>query len=283
MNNIKKKLEEFNKRWSIVDDISYKDEFSKFKIRIFNIFKYIDRHVDADGIALFCNILGIAEKWDTNYRGASSKNIINALCEENDEKKFYRILEIIFTLPMKIEYSRYPDVIFSRQILYSQTKEVVEFSNINLAITKKDGEVIFYPKGEKALDKVLVEQVLRFLNDKSQKHFVDALKYYESEGKDNSIKSANSLRRSLEEFLRYKLNNNEGLDENISTLLKKLKEDQRDPQIRNIIQQIFVYMDKYFNENSKHKDGDIDKVENEYLIYQIGLLMRYIEFSLKRR
>lgn len=58
---------------------------------------------------------------------------------------------------------------------------------------------------------------------------------------------------------------------------KKLKSDGRDPQVRNVIFQVFSYLDQYFNENSKHKDGDIDSAENEYLIYQIGLLMRYLD------
>ena len=59
-----------------------------------------------------------------------------------------------------------------------------------------------------------------------------------------------------------------------------MKEDKRDPVIRNIISQVFSYLDQYFNENSKHANGDINNIENEFLIYRIGILMRYIEFNL---
>lgn len=76
--------------------------------------------------------------------------------------------------------------------------------------------------------------------------------------------------------MKFKLNNGKGLDASISELQKKLKEDKRDPQLRNIIFATLNYLDTYFNENSKHKDGDIDESENEYLIYQIGVLMRYV-------
>ena len=46
---------------------------------------------------------------------------------------------------------------------------------------------------------------------------------------------------------------------------------------RNIIFGTFNYLDKYFNENSKHGDGNINEPENEFLIYQVGLFMRYID------
>ena len=62
----------------------------------------------------------------------------------------------------------------------------------------------------------------------------------------------------------------------ISEFQTKLKSDKRDAQVRNIIGSIFNYLDQYFNENSKHNDGDIDDAENEFLIYQTGLLMRYL-------
>ena len=116
-----------------------------------------------------------------------------------------------------------------------------------------------------------------FLNKESQKHFVDALTFYLNFSKTNAIKSAESIRRSLEEFLRFKLQNQKGLKENIIELQKRLKSDKRDSSLRNIIFHIFTYIDDYFNENSKHNDGNIENSENEFLIYQSGLLMRYIQ------
>ena len=281
--NIKKKLQEFNKRWSIVDDSSYEEEFRKFKKRVLNIFSDIDDHVPEEGVAQFCQILGITEKWEHQPYGdrSWSRNIVNALVQEDSEKKFYRLLQIISLLPIQTSmgYRAY-DVTYSREKLFSQLAEAIELSNVNLAMTAKNGEVIFHPKGEEKFDQTLVDEVLSFLNTESQKHFVDALNAYLNFSSKNAIKSAESLRRSLEEFLRHKLGNQQGLDKNIQELAKKLKENRRDAIIRNIAFQTFSLLDQYFNENSKHKDGDIDEAENEFLIYQTGLLMRYIDKSI---
>lgn len=286
MDHIKRKLDEFNKRWEIIDDSSYEVEFQKFKTRIINIFKDIDCHIGKEGIQLFCNLMGIEEKWHrASYasHGPISTNIIDTLTTENNEKKFYRILQIIFHLPIKIEYEQYGShrLIYSKDLLYEKTKQAIEFSRSNLTITRKDDEIILYPKGEKEFDYKLVDQVLSFLNEASQKHFIDALKFYETAKPKDAIQSAEELRRTLEEFLRFKLKNQHGLDKNITELLNKLKQDSRDSVIRNIIFQVFTCLDKYFNENSKHKDGDIDNIENEFLIYQVGILLRYIHFTLK--
>lgn len=113
---------------------------------------------------------------------------------------------------------------------------------------------------------------LSFLNEKSNKHFEDALKFCKNK---NPIKSAESLRRSLEEFLRYKLKNKAGLTENLRSFQKKLKAVST-PEIRNIIFTVFNHLDEYFNEHSKHGDRNIEELENEFLIYQTGLLLRYI-------
>lgn len=267
--NMKKKLQDFNKRWAIVDDSSYGEEFRKFKIRVLNIFSDIDHHVPKGGIVEFCQILGITY----DYR---SRNIINALQQEVSEKKFYRLLQIISYLPIQQERTL-SEVTYSRAELFCQLADAIELSNINLAMIVKNDEIIFHPKGEEKFDEVLVDEVLGFLNPESQKHFVDALNAYLNFSPKNAIKSAESLRRSLEEFLRYKLSNQQGLDKNIQEMGKKLKEDGRDAIIRNIVVQNFSLLDQYFNENSKHRDGDINEAENEFLIYQTGLLMRYID------
>lgn len=280
--NIPDKLNKFNKRWEIVDDSTYEGEFKKFKTRVLNIFSDIDDHVTEEGIATFCQILGVPESWEHGWMGDRrfGKNIISALVQENDEKKFYRLLQIIFYLPIQQTRAFRGEITYSKSILYKKLKEAIEFSKVNLAVTQKGEEVILFPQGEKKLDQDLVEKVLEFLDVKSNKHFVEALKFYEKGTQKDRVKSAESLRRSLEEFLRFKLRNQKGLDKNIEELQKRLKADGRDPSVRNIIFQTFSYLDTYFNENSKHKDGDINEEENEFLIYQTGLLMRYIEKGL---
>lgn len=281
MNDILKKINKFNKRWEIIDDSTYEKEFERFKIRVLNIFSDIDDHVPDEGIRIFCQFLGIPEKWKYYGRRRWTKVIIDNLRKENDDNKFYRLLQIIFSLPIRTSFDDYMnEITYSKDILYRELADAIKFSKVNLAITKKDEEIILFPQGEEKLDQKLVEGVLSFLNDKSNKNFVDALNSYEKGTKKDRVKSAESLRRSLEEFLRFKVKNRKGLKKNIKELQKRLKEDGRDPSIRGIIFRTFSYLDTYFNENSKHKNGNINEEENEFLIYQTGLLMRYVEKGL---
>lgn len=278
--DLKSKMEKFNKRWNITSTDSYEEVFKKFKTRILNIFGDIDRHVTDASITAFCQYYGIKEVWHSQMYGdhSWSTNIIDRLKAEENEKEFYRLIELIFSLDITSTMGYDHRYTYSKNILLRDVTNAVELSDVNVAITISNDEVILYPKGEKELDDELVNRTLLFLNGQSNEHFEHALKFYQAK---NPIKSAESLRRSLEEFLRFKLQNQKGLDANITELQKKLKSDKRDPQVRNVIFQTFTYLDQYFNENSKHKDGDIDPTENEFLIYQTGLLMRYSDQTIQ--
>ncbi len=270
--NLKDKMEKFNKRWGIISEDSYEEAFDKFKTRTLNIFKGIDGYVTKESISAFCQCYGVEEKWHTlPYSDYSwSENIWNALIEEDNEIKFYRLIELILSLDFQTN---------RRKILLKKINDAINFSEVNVDIALNENEIILHPKGEEELDEKLVNRVFSFLNNDSSNHFEQALKYYQI---NNSVKSAESLRRALEEFLRFKLGNSKGLNSNITELQLKLKKGGCDSQIRNTVFQIFSYLDQYFNEKSKHKDGKIDDVENEYLIYQVGLLLRYIERNLSK-
>lgn len=276
--NIKEKMEKFNKRWNVVSTESYEESFQKFKTRILNIFEDIDEHVTRESITLFCQYCGIRETPHNFGIRDHSNNIINQLIKEGEEIKFYRLIEIIFFLemyPANGSYVGYQE--YSKGNLFKKVSEAIDLSNINLSIATLKGDIILYPKGEKSLDKELVDSPISFLDEKSTEHFIQALQFYQTK---KFVKSADSLRRSLEEFLKFKLKNKKGLQANISELQKRLKNNGYNTQIRNIISQIFTYMDQYFNENCKHNDGEINEQENEFLIYQIGLLMRYINSNI---
>jgi hypothetical protein len=274
--DLKDKMNKFNKRWSITSTDSYEEAFKKFKIRILNIFENIDHHVTDESITAFCQFYGIKEVWHTQTYGdhSWSTNIGDRLEQEDDEKEFYKLIELIFSLDIRSIMSYGGNgYTYSKDILYRDVVKAVGLSDVNLSVTDTDGEVILYPKGEDILDEELVNSPLSFLNKESLEHFIQALQFYQSK---KHIKSAESLRRTLEEFLRYVLNNTKGLNVNIIELQTRLKSDGRDLQVRKILSSTFNYLDQYFNENSKHNDGDIDDSENEFLIYQTGLLIRYV-------
>lgn len=278
MSDIKRKIEDFNKRWDIISQEDYLKEFNKFKTRVLNVIKDVDDRVEDEGIIKFCNLIGNPIKWIHTSQMKYSTNIIDAFNQEENEIEFYRLIEYLFLLKFKTPNPYIDNITSFKENYFYLIKEVISYSNVNMSIIINADEVILIPRGEELLDEILVDEVLTFLHRQDNHHFIRALKFYE---KSDGVKSAESLRRSLEEFLRYKLKNDKGLNTNISELQKKLKNDGRDPQIRNVIFAIFNFLDQYFNENSKHQDGDIDEVENEYLIYQVGVLMRYINKALK--
>ena len=281
--NSKERRKDSNKRWKVISSDSPEEAFKKFKQRIKSIFQsiylmcgdihntYYSKGIDAivtDESSLdFCLYYGIQEKYYDNNK----VTIIDRLNSETDEKSFYQLLEVILSLNIKDAFAQ--TGIKTKQYLINKVKEAIEMSDVNVAIGQSENDIILYPKGEKKLDEELVNKTLSFLNKESNKHFEEALRFYQDK---KPIKSAESLRRSLEEFLRYKLENQKGLKQNIQVFQGKLKEQESQPEIRNIIFQTFDYLDNFFNEHSKHGDGNINEPENEFLIYQTGLLMRYI-------
>lgn len=277
--DLHEKIQDINNRWKIPSDESYEEKFIKFKRRILNFLSDIDLHVTEESISLFCNAMGIKEVWHQNAYDYSkwSKNIINELNNEQEPKKFFRLLEIIFALDITTSFGYGARSIYDRENLIQKTKQSLEFSDINVAMKIKDEDVIFYPSGSKVLDKEIVDKALDFLSGSAHQHFTDALKFYQENSPKSRVKSAESLRRTLEEFLKLKLKNQKGLKENISVIGNELKVIKANNDIKNLVTKILSTLDQFFNENSKHKDGNIDEPENEYLIYQIGLLMRYIE------
>lgn len=265
MNYLKEKMDNFNKRWNITKENDVKENLRKFKIRILNIFSDIDKEIDNNSISIFCQYYWIIERHQANRLWwYISHNIIDKLSSEDKEIELYRIIEIIFSL--NYEYWAY-----KKQEYIKDLKQAIEFSNLNIALADKDWEVILYPAWEGNLDQELVNYALSFLNELSNKHFKDALGFYQWK---NYEKTAESLRRSLEEYLRFFLKNTKGLDANIKEISKQIKTGSN-VQIRNIITQIFWYLDIYFNENSKHNDW-VTEEDAEFLIYQVSLLMRYI-------
>lgn len=272
--DLKEKMEQFNKRWNIQDNIPYSEKSRKFKTGVLNIFQNIDSHLPEDQVSLFCRFLGISENWRQGMHGKYGNHVISALTEARGDIQLYRLLELVFALEIRTTRGYQGAGGYSKSKLHNQVIEVIIYSGVNLTTIAQDGEIIFYPKGEELLDNQVVNKVLSVLDEKSNSHFVDALKFYQAQ---NWVKSAESLRRTLEEYLRYKLGNNLGLEANIRELGKSLKQGSSDVQIRNIITTVFNYLDKYFNENSKHQD-DVGKgeKENEFLIYQVGTLIRYV-------
>jgi len=280
--DLKEREVQFNKRWDIIITDSYEEAFLKFKTRILNVFKDIDSQVSAKSKREFCQYYAIPEKVrpSKNAKPRSSGIIESRLRLQNNEKEFYRLIEIILSLDISANgYSSNQPYDNTKKNIISDIEKAIKLSEVNVVMSViSKNNVILYPKGEELLDDELVNLPLSFLSPESAQHFVDALKFYESK---NSIKSAESLRRTIEEFLKNKLENTKALKENTKSIEPILKGKGTNSQVAKITGQIFNYLDTYFNDNSKHNDGIISEEENEFLIYQVGVLLRYINNAIK--
>ncbi|MGA7076417.1 MAG: hypothetical protein WBZ42_07725 [Halobacteriota archaeon] len=141
-------------------------------------------------------------------------------------------------------------------------------------------DILFYPKGAKILDQKLVDDVLEWLPEYPRKighNFESALSEYQNKRYKRSI---NEMRLSLEIFLKHLVKNSKSLEKQTSDLGKHLKEKNVPTDIRNTYSTILVLYSKYQNEYAKHDDHrkprEISEEEAEFIIYETGLLMRFL-------
>ncbi len=249
----------FNRKFSLEEQES---EFEAFKVRILNIIPDIDFNITQRGHFEFCQFFGIQYYPQSLHK----KYIFARLEKESNELEFIKLVALIFNLPWSGSEKSYHNCCMG-------IMEAIKISKLPYRIMMDNGTFLIVPAGEKKLDEELVDPVFSFLNSKSKKHFIEA---YKNRLEKKYISFAESLRRSLEEFLRFKLKNGKGLQNNIDELGKLLKANKVDRDIKKTIIQTFKYIDSYFNENSKHNDGDIAMEEAQFLVYHVANLMHYI-------
>ncbi len=276
--NLEDHREKFNKRWNISSDYTPEEAFKGFKKRILYLLNNIDSLVTNEGHISFCQYYAIEPKFTevTVYdeilleSGEPKQITIINYLKQLKFSEFLRCIEVIHSLEKSKEYGK--DNL--NEYLFKEISTLIEYSSgVNFRLGKDNkGYIFFYKSGEELLDKRVVNHALSFLRNDENKLFVEALKFFEQK---KYTDSAERLRKTIESFLRYKLENKKGLKENIKELGKTLKNNKSDKDIRKVIFSTFGYLDNYFNDNSKHK-SKVDENENEYLIYQCSLLMNYI-------
>lgn len=266
-------MSDFDKRWDCPSLEDPSEVFKKFHLSINQAFSVIEEHMTSESIESYTYAFGLTRTYNRHYSQYTRETtVIESLRYSQTPEDLYKKIEVIFSLRFK---GGHRDSYLKKlnEILTLQPVEVDIVSDSRLGI-------ILLRKGERYLDKEVVNKVLSFLDDKSLAHFVEALHDFQKGTNASRIRSCEQLRRTIEEYLRYKLSNNANLKKNISELLKDL-ETSTNKEIRNLIQKELDYMDNFFNGNSKHEDGTISEQENEFLIYQVGSLLRYVEYAIK--
>jgi len=201
MINLLQKMKDFNRRWSIKKNESSKEAFLKFRNGVFNIFQELHPYLDSEDILAFCAYFGIHAKMVNHLYNleASPENVWNKLREDISEIQLYESLEVLGGLKRDNVHG------YGKNLFYNKLQQLINFSTLNIAITQTNTkDIVLYPKGEEVLDEDLVNTIFSFLKALSNKHYVEALQFYQAKKYE---KSAESIRRSLEEFLREKLNN----------------------------------------------------------------------------
>lgn len=271
--DFKERKEKFYNRFGIEDDIPEPMALKGFRTGIKNYLADIDTKIQDDDVKRYCSLFGFEVNWvyDVLQR-RSGKNIYECICGEADWIKYLHKIQELFYLKIHAsDPSGYNNTLFTR------VKELIVNSKLTIDIIQSQEEYLIYPAGSSFLDNELIVAPLKFLDEKSHGHFIQGLKSYSNKNETDYRKAAESMRRTLEEYLRVIFNNDKGLKENIVLIGKALKELKKQAEIKSLFHSFFDYLDKFYNENSKHNDGDIGEAECELIILETGLLIKYLD------
>jgi len=317
---------EFIRRWKAPELVSNsEDEVQQFIIRIMRLFEtysyyrvYIEEICDYANYQLYVNNKELGILFPTiKLQGSAYEQIHNVITESKDFLSFlFKLRLLINTVISFVKYMPYPyeGIEDEKTCLYirhtdfiEHLKKCFEISNINVKLLLDRTnhpyyfEIDFYPKGDKVLDKTLVDEVLPVLNESSKHEYLQALKCYLDK---EYVKSADHLRRTLESWLKETFN----LDKTLNNILKNIDKeiskalgskietkfgkntDKTNLQLSYIstfISEAFPSLinlfDKYEiphnNGGLKHATATVARLmeaELEFMLYQTGAIIRFI-------
>lgn len=163
--------------------------------------------------------------------------------------------------------------------------EISSFTSINAAIAELVNEAncgfrlattqqgwLTFKAGDAQMDETVI-RTLSFLAVSALIEYKAALDHY-ADGKWNE--AADKTRRTLEEYLRNKLETKSGLSAAIKLLGSKLKDLEAPQHIRDHIVNRFLSLDALYNDLTKHK-SNAGEAEAELTIYEVATLLNYVE------
>lgn len=310
---------EFAKRWGVSNDIvNVEHEIQQFKNRIFNLFNsYTEYEANYPGLSYLTLYVKEKELFirypeANTYRGLNS--ILYLLQKADNFVEFLFILRFIineiahFYAQDRFNGTRHIFKFLNIQNsdLIKNLQECFEISNVNVKLMFDRSnhtnyfEIDFYPKGDKVLDKTLVDEVLPMLNEGSKYQYLQALKCYLN---CEYLTSADHLRKTLESWLKETFNLKatleniiKNIDSNLKAVLgQKIKEkygkdfNKATVQINyisefvdNVFPSFYELLKEYtriHNDIIKHPSKVIPKLveaELEFILYQTGAIIRFI-------
>jgi hypothetical protein len=149
-----------------------------------------------------------------------------------------------------------------------------ERSSVNAKIIEIENQYLIIPLAAEELDKILVEDVLKWLSDypRAKNSFIEALKSFTPE---DITKCLDELRKAFEFLLMDIFENDNSLEQQYEKIKYMLNTKEIDENIKQIFLQIYSYYKNYQNKKVKHgKSAQYSDIE--FIIYQTGSMMRFI-------
>ena len=159
--------------------------------------------------------------------------------------------------------------------LATSLRENIEASGAPVVLAHSKGSYIFYPKGVKLLDEHVVNADLEWLSDypKALTAFKNALVQSSDSAKQREV--LDSLRVSLENFVRQLLGNRKSLENNKDALLKWMDDHNTNTETRNMMRELFQFYCNYQNNHVKHGDG-WKPAEVDFILYLTATFIHFL-------
>jgi hypothetical protein len=276
--NLRSRVQNFNKRWNIEYDQQKRIEDFKNRVLI-TLEIYVKRlFTNKNNLGLLIDYLKLIAShldfdkldflWSRNGGGKYFMDEVKSKLLSADLPRTLFLLQNLF----------YIDISESiKDEIYEEFNKDFEMSLLDINIKKtKSLEYIFYQKGAKLLDEMVVNDILDWLDKYPEpcKKFVSALQKYQNHEDMRAV--LDDLRLSLELLLKKILNNKTRLEKQTEPLGKYLKNKGTSEEVRNMFTTLLSYYAKYQDEYVKHNDKTKNIPEVEFIIYLTGTFMRLL-------
>nr|WP_122011710.1 hypothetical protein [Maliibacterium massiliense] len=188
--------------------------------------------------------------------------------------------ETLFRWLMMMEHILNSDTIKDnrRKALAFKIAESLKASSINAVLCDTADGYLFYPANAELLDQKLVVDILNWLGSypAAKEQYNVALRACLKGDRTRSV--IDSLRLSVELFLRQVFNNHSSLENQQREVGKYLKQKNITVEVCNMYVKLLNYFTTYNNQHIKHNDHSdvISAAEIEYLVYTTGSFLRFI-------
>jgi len=187
----------------------------------------------------------------------SDTPVWKALKDPDKLQEFIFRLESLFHLPFAKK---------TLKQLGAGLKKDITASGIQIVLAHSKDSYLFYPKGAKLLDERVVNADLEWMSayPSALTAFENALVQSSDLAEQREV--LDSLRVSLENFVRQLLGNRKSLENNKENLLKWMNDHETNTETRNMMRELFQFYCNYQNNHVKHGDG-WKSAEVDFILY----------------